>query len=1000
MPSNNKNNLKPSALKGKDLVAVTCFFASGFVGLTYEICWIRKASLVFGATTFAVSTIIGVFFAGLALGSYIFGRYSQKTLRPLKVYAFLEISLGVIVLLNPALFSWADNLYGLFYPSLMHSFGLLSFIRFIFIACLILPPTILMGATLPLFCRQYVVNEKRISLSVGLLYGLNTLGAAIGCIACGFYLIPHIGVNRTIWLGAVINILIGLTVGLMQTTAVPSYKADAKTNAGPGKGASASMPASKNLDGPARDVFTISALFFLAGFVALGNEILWTRYFSLIVHNTVYTYTLTLAITLIGIVLGSILIAGFTDHTVRRALVFGTVHVLNGIAVLALLMVPAGWWKGVIDTQDFSTQLWIFTLVLLLPAILSGMSFPLAIRMVVEQPLLAGIGVGKMTAINTFGGIAGSLSIGFVILPWIGLQKSLMLTTGVSLFVGFAAWLLLDRTLRIPVRSTMVALSLSLWVATPFITGTRLPADFLADRAELVDFREGLGSQMAIIKNENKSLVLEIDRMWQGENLKSHQIMAAHIPMLLHRNPKDALVIGLGVGQSASRFLLYDVAQLDCVDIEGELFELVRKHYDSAWMDDKRVRLIVEDGRNYLTHARQKYDIISINIGQIFRPGAASFYTADFYRHARERLNHHGIICQSVLMSPFSSDEFLSVIRSFLEVFPESFLWYNGSCFLLIGSTANELRFPSESRRRLSEDDEIHKDLRFAYWGGPAYWLNQWEIFLASFLMGPESLAKITAQASVYQDDVPDLEYIAAKRIIKSKKLTIDLIRPHLDPIQVVLGEKLDDKTLSKIQSAREKNVRDIMAEYLYRSYRNEQDLRLLQNAIQWNPFNIYVSILLGDAFIDRGQIQKAVHYYHTALDLDPTNLSARNNLGNAMAMLGRTEEAVTHFSEALRINPEYAEAQNNLGLALEELGRTAEAIKHLSEAVRIKPNYARAHYNLANALSSQGNLKEAIGHFSEALRIRPAFTEARRNLDRCLQLREKSKGAMDKVKR
>ena len=174
MFSVDKSNLEGTALKGKDLIAVTCFFASGFAGLAYEICWIRKASLVFGATTFAVSTVIGVFFAGLALGSYIFGRYSQRTLRPLRVYAVLEISLGGIALIHPALFDWADDLYGLFYPSMAHSFALLSFIRFIFIALLILPPTFLMGATLPLFCRQYVVNEKKISLSVGLLYGLNT----------------------------------------------------------------------------------------------------------------------------------------------------------------------------------------------------------------------------------------------------------------------------------------------------------------------------------------------------------------------------------------------------------------------------------------------------------------------------------------------------------------------------------------------------------------------------------------------------------------------------------------------------------------------------------------------------------------------------------------------------------------------------------------------------------------------------------------------------------
>ncbi len=226
MSSNRRNNLNPSALAGRDFAAITCFFASGFLGLVYEICWIRKASFVFGATTFAVSTVVAVFFAGLALGSYIFGRFSQRTLRPLKVYAVLEIVLGLVALLNPAAFTWAESIYRLFYQSIMHSFVLLSLTRLGLITILILPPTVLMGATLPLFCRQYVVRRQRITLSIGLLYVLNTLGAAIGCFVCGFYLIDNVGVNRTIQLAALVNILIGIVVSFVKTTAPLPEKTD------------------------------------------------------------------------------------------------------------------------------------------------------------------------------------------------------------------------------------------------------------------------------------------------------------------------------------------------------------------------------------------------------------------------------------------------------------------------------------------------------------------------------------------------------------------------------------------------------------------------------------------------------------------------------------------------------------------------------------------------------------------------------------------------------
>jgi spermidine synthase len=796
-----EDDVKPAVVGLRDAIAILCFFVSGFVGLVYEICWVRKASLSFGSTTLAVSTVIAVFFGGLALGSYIFGRYSQRTTRPLKVYAGLEIGLGILILLNPAMFTLAEGLYGALYPSLSHSFALLSLSRFILVTVLILPPTILMGGTLPLFSRQYVVRQKTISRSVGLLYGINTLGAALGSMVCGFYLIPHIGITRTIWLGGLINIFIGLTVGGMQILskylrqmAIPSsslIKPDHHT-----------APAG-------RDAWMIYGLFFLSGFTALGNEILWARYLSLIIHNTVYTYTLTLTVTLTGIVLGSILISFISDRTSRRALIFGAVHVLIGLSVLTVLLLPPDTWKGFIDTQDFFSLLMIFLTVLLLPAILSGISFPLAIRMVVRQPMLAGVGVGKMAAINTVGGIVGSLAVGFMWIPLLGLHDSLLVSTAISLSIGAAAWLLLERTVRLSVKIAMVVSALLVWLAIPSLLVTRLPQDFLGQQTQLVDFREGLRSHLAVVKTDD-NLVLEIDRLWQGQKKKTHQIMAAHIPMLLHRHPRDILVVGMGVGQTASRFLMYNVETVDCVDIERELFDLVRTYFDTGWLADPRVNLIVEDGRNYMAHTERKYDLISIEIGQIFRPGLASFYTCDFYRQVRRRLKKNGMAAQFLPIGSFGPHEFRAVIRSFLEVFPRSVLWYKTSEFLLIGSADAPLRVTSGRLQLLENHDAVHRDLEFAYWDGPKNWLNRPEVFLAGFLCGPQSLDRLTVKSPVYSDDLPVLEYATAsyQRKWLSHVDILRLIQPYLDSPQLILTEKLDPSTLAKIKAIRQQNLK------------------------------------------------------------------------------------------------------------------------------------------------------------------------------------------------
>ena len=226
----------------------------------------------------------------------------------------------------------------------------------------------------------------------------------------------------------------------------------------------------------------------------------------------------------------------------------------------------------------------------------------------------------------------------------------------------------LDRNLSLLFRGTAIVISLLIWVGLPLATGTRIPADFLGERGSLVAFREGIGSNLAVLRDKNL-LTLEIDRLWQGENRKNQQVMAAHIPMLFHSNPRSVLVVGVGTGQTASRFLMYDIDHLKCVDIEPTIFEFIREHFDSEWMDDGRVALIPEDGRNYLQHSDVKHDVISLEVGQIFRPGVAFFYTADFYRRAREHLNPGGVLTQFVPSLFFTTDQFRSVLRTFLETF-------------------------------------------------------------------------------------------------------------------------------------------------------------------------------------------------------------------------------------------------------------------------------------------------------------------------------------------
>ncbi len=288
----------------KTWLAFFCFFVTGFTGLVYEIAWIRKASLVVGSTTEAMSTVLGIFFAGLALGSWPFGRYARRLDQPIRLYALLEVAVAALALLSLKAFAWADTFYAGIYQNSLHavvdSNGLTwlsagpvaAWTRIGLIAMILLPPTILMGGTLPLFCRQFVISQDRIANRIGVLYGINTLGAAMGALATGFFLLPSIGITGSVTVAAGLNLMVALVAislrfQAVSTTLQPSV---------PVKGA----PSTRRLN-PTRHLGLISGLFFVTGLVAVAAEILWVRFLALLIRNSVYTYSITLGVVLLGI---------------------------------------------------------------------------------------------------------------------------------------------------------------------------------------------------------------------------------------------------------------------------------------------------------------------------------------------------------------------------------------------------------------------------------------------------------------------------------------------------------------------------------------------------------------------------------------------------------------------------------------------------------------------------------------------------------------------------
>jgi spermidine synthase len=788
-----------SKLQSAELIALICFVLSGFAALVYEISWIRKASLVVGATSYAVSTVLGVFFGGLAIGSYLFGKRTRQQRTPIRLYGKLEIGVGILCILSVFTLPLVESLYSSFYDSIQGGLFVALLIRAALVSICLLPPTILMGATLPLFCRQFIRHKNGVLNSISWLYGLNTLGAAAGAAVCGFALLPAIGVNASIFLAGGISIVVG---GIMLIVKLPDTAAHIEEE---------TPEESEQTKDKSR---AMGIVFALSGFAAIGNEIIWTRFLTLIIENNVYTYTLTLTVILLGIVLGSLFASMFTNDLRKSIFRFGVLQIATGIVTFAIIMAPAEivWISFMenIGTSNISQQLMLIGLIMLFPSILAGMAFPIGIRLATSGVTSAGAIVGRLSALNTFGGIIGSFVIGFLVLPKIGLENAISLTAVCNVIAGFLVWVKLDEPKILQKRVGWILLVAIAFVGIRLssnsflIERTRVPFDMLTmgrtiptlDENNLA-MVEGVNSFLTVVENGDL-FELHIDKQWQGNSKRTQQFMAGHIPSIVHGNPKNVCVVGLGTGQTAKRFLMHDIKLLDLVEIEEGLDPLLIRFFNGGWLaedsverQNTEINIITEDGRNYLAHTSAKYDIISIEVGQVFRPGIANFYTHEFYQQTRERLNADGVISQFVPIEFLGLDEFRSVVRTFIQTYPNAQLWYNTSELLLLGINRDVSQTQVSTKesigKSLHRNDTVIKDLAYNHWGGKQHQLNNETVFLSGFLANGQDLGLMCADGQLLVDDKPLLEY-SSHPYLDFHRPVLDQIRDHVSPVNNIIG--------------------------------------------------------------------------------------------------------------------------------------------------------------------------------------------------------------------
>jgi len=648
-------------------------FLSGFTSLVYQVLWMRELALLFGSTSYATSGTLTVFFGGLAIGGTIWSRRAPAAPKPLAEYGILEIGIGFSGILYFGLLPLYANLYSPLYEILETIPNLLLATKLLLAAIVLLPPAILMGGTLPLICQQVVSDREQLGKMGPFVYGINTLGAACGALAAGFWLPAWLGFQNTYLLAVLISLLIGLIAWLI------GGQTDAKTEKVTVQESLVSL--SKSKANP-KEIISISrtkllTITFSSGALVLALEVLWTRMFQQVLQNSVYTFSIILVTFLAALAAGAFLSGKLVEVKAKPKKV---ITFLLGTSALASLITPFLFYQ-VTDGMRYlgSGEAWstylvsIFSAalaVLFLPGVAIGTVFPYLFR-IAERSGEPGRVVGQLSAINTAGAILGSLIAGFVLLSTLGLWNSIILVA--ILYLLLTVWVASYQSIiLVPIASLILAF---IFVNPAFFPGVRLNAN----TEKLLGHWEGPDGYVAVIERDG-SRRIKINNFYAlgSTAAMEHEQNQTFIPLMPHGSPDKLFYLGMGTGITAGAGLLLPSQQVTVAELVPEVITAAKTFFNEEAMGlftTPRAKILARDGRNELLGRENRYDAIVADLFVPWRAGVANLYSRDHYMIAKNRLRPGGVYIQWIPLYQMTEIEFWTVVRTFIEVFPQVQVW-------------------------------------------------------------------------------------------------------------------------------------------------------------------------------------------------------------------------------------------------------------------------------------------------------------------------------------
>jgi spermidine synthase len=660
------------------------FIGSGCSALIYEVVWLQLLQLVIGSSAASLAVLLGTFMGGMCLGSIFLPRLISARRHPLRVYALLELGTGV--------FGFAV-LFGL--PFVQHLYtatighglpGIL--LRSAASAICLLPPTLMMGATLPAISR-WIETTPQAASWWGFFYGGNIAGGVFGCLLAGFYLLRIHDLATATYVAAFINLAVALaSLGLARSV---FYEAP---------------PAAIETAERSPDSWPVYFAIALSGLCALGAEVIWTRTLSLMLGPTVYTFSIILGVFLTGLGLGSSGGSALARTASKPKTMLALCQLVQVLAIAFAAFMLADflpYWRGNVDSplspwHGFLNDLARCAIAILPSTILWGASFPLALASVASGKRDPGRLVGEVYGANTIGAILGSIGFSLVMIPGVGTQHSEQVLIGLSVLAA----IVIQRP-SMKMAGAVLAAALVVW-SVPAI-----PWQLIAFGRRLatttgswtpIYIAEGMNSSIAYTKYENVTTYFHVSGKTEAsaepQDMRLQRLLG-HLPALLHGNAKSILVVGCGAGVTAGTFVVHpEVEHIRIVEIEPLIPPASAQYFrreNHNVMHDPRTRIVYDDARHYILTSPEKYDIITSDPIHPWVKGIAPLYSTQYFELVKQHLNPGGFVTQWVPLYESSVETVQSEIATFFDAFPNGTVWGNlntdgqGYDVVLVGQT-------------------------------------------------------------------------------------------------------------------------------------------------------------------------------------------------------------------------------------------------------------------------------------------------------------------------